>query len=109
MAAEAPVVSTVMAEVPWPLLMVPAETAQLYVGVTLRSPPLTLAEKVIGLPASTSSIGALTPTVGHDCAFADMDDIEKQAQSKRHAIKNLFIEKLISLLCMRAEGWKKVA
>ena len=49
-----------MVDVPWPLLMVPAETVQLYVTVTS---PLTEAVKVIGAPWSTSD-GQLTDTVG---------------------------------------------
>src|SRR4029077_3509188 len=56
-----PALSTVMEDVPWPLLIVPAETVQLY--VTFAS-PLTEAVKVIGAPSSTSD-GQLTDTVGH--------------------------------------------
>src|SRR5919112_3017021 len=60
-----PVVSTVMDEVPWPLLMVPAETVQLKVGVTFGSPPETFAVNVTGVPGLTGSDGQLTLTVGH--------------------------------------------
>src|SRR5436190_18073072 len=56
-----PAVSTVIDDVPWPLLMVPAETDQLYVTVM---PLETDALKVIGEPKSTSD-GQLTDTVGH--------------------------------------------
>src|SRR3712207_8833303 len=50
--------------VPWPLLMVPAETVQLKVGVTFGSPPETVAVNVTGWPAVAVS-GQLTSTVGH--------------------------------------------
>ena len=56
-----PAVSTVIEDVPWPLLMVPAETVQLY--VTFMSPPME-AVKVIGAAWSTSD-GQLTEIVGH--------------------------------------------
>jgi hypothetical protein len=56
-----PVVSTVMEDVPWPLLMVPAETDQLYVTFMSPAPE---AVKVIGAPCSTSA-GQLTEMVGH--------------------------------------------
>src|SRR5687767_13450663 len=58
-----PVVSTVIAEVPWPLEIVPAETDQLYVRLIEPASP-TEAVKVAGWPASTS-LGQLTETVGH--------------------------------------------
>ncbi len=51
--------------VPWPLLMVPAETVQLKVGVTFGSPADTLAVNVMGVPGFTGSDGQLTSTVGH--------------------------------------------
>src|SRR5205085_7765427 len=50
--------------VPWPLLIVPAETVQLNVGVTFVSPPETFAVKVTGWPMVPVS-GQLTLTVGH--------------------------------------------
>ena len=56
-----PAVSTVMEDVPWPLLIVPAETVQLYVTFMLSAPE---ALKVIGAPWSTSA-GQLTDTAGH--------------------------------------------
>src|SRR3712207_5607856 len=56
-------VSTVMLDVPWPLVIVPAETVQWKVGVTFGSPPERLAVKVIGSPASTVS-GPITLKVG---------------------------------------------
>ena len=61
---ERPVVSTVIVEVPWPLLIVPAETDQLYVHVAPGAPPDTEAVYVIGWLASTS-VGQLTETTGH--------------------------------------------
>src|ERR1043165_6395635 len=59
-----PFVSTVVEDVPRPDETVPAETVQLKVGVTVGSPPETLAVKVAGVPAFTVS-GQLTVTVGH--------------------------------------------
>ena len=56
-----PAVSTVMEDVPWPLLIVPAETDQLYVTFMSPAPE---ALKVIGAPRSTSD-GQLTEIVGH--------------------------------------------
>src|SRR5258708_3046450 len=55
-----PAVSTVMDDVPWPLLIVPVETVQLYVTFMSPAPE---ALKVIGAPSSTSA-GQLTDTVG---------------------------------------------
>jgi len=46
-----PVVSTTMIDVPWPELIVPAETVQWYVGWTFGSPPL----KVRSLPLAWQS------------------------------------------------------
>jgi hypothetical protein len=62
--AARPVVSTVMEDVPWPLVMVPAETDQLKVGVTPMSPPVTSAVKVAGCPHVTLSEQEML-TVGH--------------------------------------------
>src|ERR1041385_4120341 len=59
-----PFVSTVIEEVPWPLVIVPAETVQLYVGVTCGVPCVKFAVKVIELPSETSD-GQVTFTVGH--------------------------------------------
>src|SRR5258705_6814349 len=56
-----PVVSTVMEDVPWPPLIVPAETDQLYVTFMSPAPE---AVKVIAEPMSTSA-GQLTEIVGH--------------------------------------------
>jgi hypothetical protein len=58
-------VSTEIELVPWPLLMVPAETVQLKVGVTFGSPSETFAVNVIGVPGFNGSDGQLTLTVGH--------------------------------------------
>jgi hypothetical protein len=59
-----PLVSTVIVEVPWPLLIVPDDTDQLKVGVIFAGPFATDAVNVIGCPASTSD-GQLTEIFGH--------------------------------------------
>jgi hypothetical protein len=75
-----------MDDVPWPLLMVPAETVQLYVGVRAGVPPLTFTEKVTGVPCSTSLVGQFGVIVGQT---------RSGTQSPQFAIVTVVVDEVI--------------